>query len=283
MGAVSGDQSRAMELRAGLVIASGVALKLPGSPGSLGFSGSLGAIGSFGLLFVTACAAAPAPAPPASAEPPSATRDFDGDGIVDPKDRCPRDRGEAPLGCPDRDDDGDGLKASLDRCPQVPGPPPNGCPLPDADSDAVADAGDRCQGEMETLNGFQDGDGCPDAIPKDLAKITGVIKGVQFDPKTDLLTPSSKPVLDRAAAVLKRYPDVRIEISGHTDGASSGKDGRDPSGRWAEAVKKYLLDNGIESKRLETRGAGPDEPLDSNKTAAGRARNRRVEFTILVQ
>lgn len=214
---------------------------------------------------------------------PSAERDFDGDGLVDPRDRCPRDPGEAPLGCPDKDLDGDGLKASVDKCPQFAGPAPDGCPLPDADNDGVANDDDKCQGTFETLNGFQDRDGCPDELPRDLTRITGVIKGVVFETKADTLKASSKPALDRVTDLLKRYPDVRIEISGHLDNTMKVDPASDPSLRRAEVVKQYLVDQGIEAKRLETRGAGANEPLDSNKTASGRARNRRIEFTILVQ
>ncbi len=233
-------------------------------------------------LLLAACAVAPAAPPPAPAPVlPSAERDFDNDGLVDPKDRCPREPGEAPLGCPDKDFDGDGLKASVDKCPQVAGPAPDGCPPPDADNDGVGNADDKCQGTFETLNGFHDRDGCPDEIPRELTRLIGTVKGVVFETDEDVLKASSKSALERAATVLKRYPDVRIEISAHNDNIS--KDEGDITARRAEAVKQRLIELGIEDKRLETRGAGANEPVDSNRTAAGRARNRRVEFTILVQ
>ncbi len=235
-------------------------------------------------LLLTACAAAPAAPPPAGPPVlPSAERDFDKDGFVDPRDRCPREAGPGPVGCPDRDVDGDGFKASVDRCPNFAGPAPDGCPPPDADNDGVGNDDDKCQGKFENMNGFQDGDGCPDEVPKDLLRFTGVIKGVTFDTETDLLKPGAAPVLDRAAAVLKRYPDVRIEIAGHGDGTDPPTNGMHPTQRRAESVKEYLVEKGVDASRMETRGAGADEPLDSNKTAAGRARNRRIEFTILVK
>ena len=59
--------------------------------------------------------------------------------------------------------------------------------------------------------------------------------------------------------------------------------GRDLSTRRAASVKNYLVEHGIDTARIETRGARADEPIATNKTAAGRARNRRIEFTILVQ
>ena len=63
---------------------------------------------------------------------------------------------------------------------------------------------------------------------------------------------------------------------------SSADVDRDLSTRRAEAVKKYLVDRGVDARRLETRGAATDEPIDTNKTATGRARNRRIEFMLLV-
>jgi outer membrane protein OmpA-like peptidoglycan-associated protein len=85
-------------------------------------------------------------------------------------------------------------------------------------------------------------------------------------------------------AVLQEFNTIRIEISGHTDSTGSVEHNRDLSKRRAElSVKKYLVEHGVADARVEYRGAGPDEPVDTNKTAAGRAKNRRIEFTILVQ
>lgn len=233
-------------------------------------------------LLVTACAPpVAAPAPPIVH--PSAERDFDGDGFVDPRDRCPRDVGAAPFGCPATDDDGDGILPPRDRCPDVPGLGLDGCPPPDADADAVPDDVDACPDSLETRNGFQDGDGCADAIPKDLARFTGPIKGVQFDLDKDTLRRTAKPVLDRAAEVLKRYPDVRLEIVHHTDSTASPAYSNGLSHARAAAVQRYLVGRGIDGQRLEHYGAGPNEPLASNKTAKGRARNRRIEFHLLVR
>ena len=234
-------------------------------------------------LLLAACAASQSAPPPAGPTVlPSAERDYDGDGIVDPRDRCPREPGDAPLGCPDKDVDGDGLKASVDKCPNFAGPPPTGCPPPDADNDGVGNDDDKCQGKFETPNGFQDNDGCPDEIPRDLARYIGTVKGVTFEGTTDTLKASANVVLDRVIKLLKRYTDVRIEISAHTDNLGDRETGNDLTALRADSVKDYLTEHGIDAARLETRGAGANEPLDSNKTAAGRARNNRIEFTILV-
>lgn len=236
-------------------------------------------------LLLAACAAAPVAPPPTTApvELPSSERDYDGDGFADPRDRCPRERGEAPLGCPDKDVDGDGFKASVDKCPNFAGDPPDGCPPPDVDNDGIGNDKDLCQGKFETLNGFQDGDGCPDEIPRELAKVTGAIMGITFTGDTDVLKPSSHAALDRAVKRLKRYAEVRFEIAGHLDNSGDPELGKGLSKRRADAVKDYLVEQGIDAQRLETRGAGANEPLDTNKTVAGRARNRRIEFTILTR
>jgi OOP family OmpA-OmpF porin len=207
-------------------------------------------------------------------------RDRDGDGFLDSQDACPDVPGIAPDGCPEKDRDGDGFLDSVDRCPDDPGVAPDGCPIPDTDADGILDSVDRCIHEPETENGFEDDDGCPDKIP-DVIPI-GVIRGIYFDLDKDTIKPRSRPVLDRAVAVFTEFPSVRIEISGHTDSTGSPAYNRDLSRRRAEAVKRYLVDHGIDVARIQTRGAGPDEPLASNRNPAGRARNRRIEFDIIV-
>lgn len=89
-------------------------------------------------------------------------------------------------------------------------------------------------------------------------------------------------MLERYIEVLGKYPDVHVEITGHTD-ATAQIQRFDLSSRRAAAVMRYLVQHGILADRIQARGAGPDEPVDTNKTAAARARNRRVELTILVQ
>ena len=210
-------------------------------------------------------------------------RDRDGDGFMDSQDACPDVPGIAPDGCPERDRDGDGFLDSVDKCPDDPGVEPDGCPIPDTDGDGILDPDDKCPTVPETKNGYQDEDGCPDEIPVALAKFTGTIKGIYFDLDKDTIKPKSKPVLDRAVSVLQEFNTIRIEISGHTDSTGSVEYNRDLSKRRALSVKKYLVEHGVEDARIEYRGAGPDEPVDTNKTAAGRAKNRRIEFTILVQ
>lgn len=210
-----------------------------------------------GALGLTACmSAVPQVQPPPVAvtpAPQSAMRDFDADGFADPLDRCPREAGIEPHGCPPPDSDHDGLRDPDDRCPATP----------------------------ETRNGFDDLDGCIDEIPPELTAITGAIKGLEFDTDKPTLRPRSSRALDRVVAVLTRYPDVRIELAGHVDSRSAAVLDGQLSRLRAEAVRDYLIAKGVAAGRIETRGADANEPLASNKSGAGRARNRRVELTLL--
>ena len=102
--------------------------------------------------------------------------------------------------------------------------------------------------------------------------------------KASVLSPESEAVLARAAEVLHEFPEIRLEISGHSD----AREGRSDSEREAlsqaraEAVRESLVTtHGVDRARLDVRAAGASEPIDTNDTARGRAKNRRVEFTML--
>lgn len=183
-----------------------------------------------------------------------------------------------------RDRDGDDVTDNQDACPDVPGQPPSGCPtvcLPDDDGDKVPNTTDECPDQPEDRNGFLDDDGCPDEVPRELTDLSGVMDGIHFDTDRDTITRDSVPVLERAAEVLGKYPDLRVEISGHTDSRGGYKHNMDLSRRRADAVRSWLVEHGVDGSRIETRGAGPNEPIDTNETAAGRFNNRRIEFEIL--
>jgi OOP family OmpA-OmpF porin len=213
---------------------------------------------------------------------PVPERDRDGDGIVDSKDKCPEDPGPAPDGCPPPGDkDGDGFLDPDDKCPEEPGIAPDGCPDLDPDKDGILYPDDKCPTDPETKNGFEDGDGCPDGIPTDIEQFEGTLEGVNFDFGKDTLREESKAKLDKAAEIMTKHASVKVEISGHTDSIGGRDANMNLSQRRADAVKRYLVDKGIAADRIETRGAGPDEPIDTNKTNPGRARNRRIEFRVL--
>jgi OOP family OmpA-OmpF porin len=211
---------------------------------------------------------------------PGGCPDTDGDGFFDDKDACVNEKGSSPCGCPPRDADGDKVIDELDRCPNDPGPI-EGCPDPDSDRDGVLGAADRCPDKPETKNGFEDADGCPDELPERVKQFTGVIKGIEFDRGTEKIRPVSASALDGAASVLAEFNSLRVLITGHTD-TDGGRDYNvDLSQRRAESVKAYLVGKGIAEDRIETRGAGPDEPIADNKTAAGKQKNRRIEFKLI--
>ena len=233
-------------------------------------------------------------------------RDRDGDGVKDPEDQCPTEPGVAPSGCPVRDADGDGVLDAVDECRETPGIAPTGCPdtdgdgildkddkcleipgvapdgcPPDSDGDGFIDSQDKCPNEPENKNGFEDDDGCPDEIPQAVQKFTGVIKGIEFETNKAEIRAASAPLLNEAAAVLIKYPSLKVMIVGHTDNRGGQALNVDLSRRRAEAVKTFLMDRGVDAERILTRGEGPDSPIADNKTAAGRAQNRRIEFQII--
>jgi OmpA-OmpF porin, OOP family len=217
--------------------------------------------------------------------------DRDGDGIPDSVDLCPdvpetMNGIEDEDGCPESDQDGDGIVGAADKCPTDPEDfdgfeDEDGCPDHDNDGDGVADSIDRCPDEMETMNGYQDVDGCPDEVPDPVKEFTGVVRDIEFAAASATIQRRSFRVLDRAAAVLKKFPSVRIEIQGHTDNTGSRAQNIALSQKRAEAVRDYLLKKGIFPERLVAKGYGPDQPTADNSTKRGQAENRRVEFKLI--
>jgi OOP family OmpA-OmpF porin len=217
--------------------------------------------------------------------PDGCPADTDTDGVLDRDDFCPREAGPAPKGCPiiDVDPDHDGIPIPCDQCPAEKGVKPDGCPIRDTDGDGIFDDKDKCPKEPETKNGFEDADGCPDTIPAAVKKFTGVIEGIYFDQGKATIRPTSKGVLGNAAKVLATYPSISLEISGHTSSEGELGFNQKLSQDRADSVKQWLVDNGVPPERIRTRGVGPDEPIADNKTAAGREKNRRIEFKVLMQ
>ena len=212
---------------------------------------------------------------------PAPNPDRDGDGFPNERDDCPDTPGVSPDGCPPRDSDGDGFVDMEDACPYEAGVEPDGCPIGDDDNDGILNDVDQCIDRPETDNGFEDEDGCPDELPEVVRQFTGVIEGIEFGYDSTDITEATKPVLDRAIKVLEDYPDIRIEIVGHTDNEGTPDYNEKLSKDRAEAVKGYLVEQGIDADRIETRGAGETEPLASNETKEGRAQNRRTEFKVI--
>lgn len=228
------------------------------------------------------------PPPKRPDERPAGPGDRDGDGILDLDDECPDDPEtvngyQDTDGCPEYDRDGDTYWDDQDACPDEAGVDPDGCPIRDADGDGYLDDVDACPQEPENFNGFQDEDGCPDELPKELERFTGAIKGITFDTNKSTIRRDSIPVLDQAVQILLQFPDVRIEIAGHTDNQGKHDHNMKLSQERADAVKSYLVGMGVAETRIETKGFGPDVPVDTNDTKAGRANNRRIEFRVITR
>ena len=223
--------------------------------------------------------------PPPRSEP---RKDTDGDGFYDDVDACVNEAEtvndfQDDDGCPESDRDGDGFwdVPDQDKCPDEPGVAPDGCPIPDTDGDGILDPDDKCVEEPETANNYEDEDGCPDEIPKEVAQFAGVIEGIYFDTNKDTIKPKSEKILKKAVKVLTDFESIRLKISGHTDSRGKHDHNVDLSQRRAASVKRWLTEHGIDESRLETEGFGPDKPIDTNDTKAGRAKNRRIEFELI--
>jgi outer membrane protein OmpA-like peptidoglycan-associated protein len=231
--------------------------------------------------------------------------DTDGDGVADYQDKCPDVKGLPALqGCPDAD--GDGVADADDKCPSTPAGvrvDASGCPL-DADGDGVSDDKDKCpntpSGVKVDANGCpldRDGDGVPDyqdrcpdragpasnkgcpEIKAEQKKILNeATKYINFDFNKATLKPSSNARLQQMVAIMNEYPDYSLSIAGHTDNVGNDDYNLRLSYERAAAARKYMLDKGIPAERIEARGYGETKPIADNKTKAGQALNRRVDF-----
>ena len=209
-------------------------------------------------------------------------KDSDGDGVWDGIDRCPDTPRGATVdvdGCP-KDSDGDGVWDGIDRCPDTPrGATADavGCPK-DSDGDGVWDGIDRCP---DTPRGTKvDVAGCPVQAPTlfEAGKKVLVLEGVSFESDRAVLVDASRAVLDRVAISLKDWPDVRVEVAGHTDSTNTAAHNQKLSEQRAEAVRAYLIGQGVAADQLTAKGYGESSPIADNATPAGRKVNRRVEL-----
>lgn len=229
--------------------------------------------------------------------------DKDGDGIADKNDQCPNEAGTlANNGCPVRDADKDGVPDDQDACPNQAGTAATrGCP--DSDRDGVADAEDRCPDKAgsKAMNGCPDTDGdgiadnidrcpnsagpasnngCPEVKQEDKEKLTFAMKAVQFETGKTTLLQSSFAVLNEIIEILKRYPDYKMRIGGHTDSIGEAGPNQTLSEKRAKACYDYMISKGIASDRVSYQGFGETKPIGNNKYKPGRDLNRRVEFEI---
>ena len=143
---------------------------------------------------------------------------------------------------------------------------------PDSDHDGVPDNIDQCP---DTPAGVQvDALGCP-------LKGSITLEGVNFEHNSAALTVASHAPLDTIADGLKKHPRLKVEIQGHTDSTGSPAYNLKLSQRRADSVRDYLVSSGVSADQLVTKGYGQTEPAASNKTAAGRAKNRRVVMYVI--
>lgn len=236
-------------------------------------------------------------------------KDKDGDGIIDKLDDCPKEAGpESNNGCPVEDQDEDGVLDDVDECPEVAGPEENkGCPWSDKDEDGVLDKDDACPDEAGTSinkgcpwpdtdgDGVYDKDddcidqvgtvannGCPEAVMQELQKtLNDFAKVILFDYGTSSISTESYGILSDIISVLNDYPNAKFSIEGHTDSIGSYEINQVLSEKRANAVKAYLIKDGVDSTRLSAIGYGERRPIATNMYKAGRKQNRRVEINLV--
>lgn len=205
--------------------------------------------------------------------------DRDGDGIPDNEDKCPAVAGVLKYhGCPIPDTDGDGINDEDDSCITIPGVVKyHGCPIPDSDGDGINDEEDKCPSEP----GPKENHGCPVLNQTIVKKVELAAQRIFFKTGSYELLQKSYKALDEVVFVLKSNPSVQLLIEGHTDNVGSQEENQLLSENRAAAVMDYLvLKGGISKSRLSAKGYGYSKPVSSNKTAEGRALNRRVELKI---
>jgi outer membrane protein OmpA-like peptidoglycan-associated protein len=215
----------------------------------------------------------------------SLSKDADGDGVTDDVDQCkdtPAGDKVDAKGCSlPKDADNDGVLDDVDQCKDTPAGDKvdaKGCSLPkDADGDGVTDDKDRCP---HTPAGVKvDEEGCQ--VLFEQAKKSLILEGVNFATGKAELTPESQTILDGVAESLVANETIKVQVGGHTDNTGSAAVNKRLSAARANAVREYLISKGVAANRLTAAGFGPSKPIASNKTAEGRAQNRRVELTRL--
>lgn len=194
--------------------------------------------------------------------------------------------------CIDPDNDGDGIPDIIDKCPDEAEDldafeDEDGCPDLDNDQDTIPDGVDACPMIPEDMDQYEDEDGCPEEGPgKPTVKITDtqllVSSKIYFDYDKATVKSVSYPILDAVAETMIANPYIeKIRIEGHTDNEGTEPYNQSLSEQRAQAVMEYLIEKNVPALRLSFRGYGFSRPKASNDSEAGKAINRRVEFTIV--
>lgn len=178
------------------------------------------------------------------------------------------------------DSDKDGLPDHKDKCPLKYGPISNeGCPLNiDSDGDGIMDGEDLCP----NTPGVVENRGCPKQEvnqPDNVTQQIGLLAAsIYFDTNSDKIKSISYSTIDKIITLMKKIPNVKFVIEGHTDDRNSDRYNLYLSQRRAASVRKYMVKQGIVSERLQSKGYGESRPKFSNSNAGGRQLNRRVEI-----
>ena len=131
----------------------------------------------------------------------------------------------------------------------------------------MLDTSDQCPG---TPSGTAvDAVGCP-------RKGSITLEGVTFETNSAKLTSTSRPVLDKVAAAMSKYPRLKVEVQGHTDSSGADAYNMNLSQQRADAVRDYLISQSVSPGQMTAKGYGETQPIADNSTEAGRAQNRRV-------
>ncbi|MDX2359955.1 MAG: DUF5723 family protein [Crocinitomicaceae bacterium] len=207
--------------------------------------------------------------------------DTDGDGLFDFIDECPTEFGpQENNGCPWPDTDGDGILDKDDDCPYLPGPKSNnGCPEADTDGDGVLDKDDKCP----NTPGPVANEGCPEIEEAVLEILNTAFENLEFETGKDIIKDESIPSLTELAEVLVKKPEWKLQIAGHTDNVGAAQGNLVLSKKRAEAVKAFMVEQGIDAERLSALYFGETDPVATNDTKEGRQKNRRVEMTIIFE
>lgn len=150
-------------------------------------------------------------------------------------------------------------------------PKPAPVPESDSDKDGVPDSKDNCPSKWGTA----ENNGCPEVA--DPAP-TFNYKNILFEFNSAVLKTSSYLILDEIAREMKKYPDMKFSLNGHSSAEGTETRNMTLSIDRATAVKSYLVSAGINGRNLEAKGFGEAMPLNTNNTESARQQNRRVEI-----
>lgn len=214
--------------------------------------------------------------------------DTDGDGVVDKDDKCPNVYGENN-GCPKKpeivDTDGDGVADTDDDCPYVYGASSNsGCPVAvqsDSDGDGIIDDLDDCPYVYGAASNY----GCPSETSTTNNVYSSILdaatRNLRFGTGSSNIEYSSFVTLKDLAKLMINNPGFRLRIVGHTDNVGVASANMELSKKRAEAVRNYLLNEGVSFGNMIVEYFGGSKPIADNSTAEGKRLNRRVDFELI--